>query len=517
MGLFGGKNKEAAKKGPAPAEAPTSTRRSVRRVVPTKPGQARPGSPAARPATRQAPAPAPVARQQDEMAIDDVQLPPPEIDQLDLGSAPPAADPTPARPPSTRPILASAAPDFAGDLGAARSGPARTGDGLLVEFLTGKAGLMSAEQAAAVSQKAGQEGLPLDEAAVRMGLITEEQLVNALSQETWVPHLKVDKYEIRKKALDTITREDAVHYGVFPVDKLGSLLTLAMVNPLDAESIRALEQKTGLDIKKVVASRGEINQAIDKYYGGKVVASDGSRSFTQDSDVPAKSATQMLRGADAVVDTVSDPLPDLASEPVAIPSPFDSTPPKPASNIQPEISADIQDIDDLLGGEETIAPAIIEPVSIKPEESSDALELSDAAISPAAHQSDLDFGEAPKADTSALSKPMIGDDRHPTEELPLPLAAPSAAGSRAPRAGRPGELPSATARITAGGTAGAKVVNLVPVLEDEFRYAISHGKAKVFERWVALQTRNRIVNAVTVEKELDGVLAQLYVAVRKAG
>jgi len=59
---------------------------------------------------------------------------------------------------------------------------------------------------------------------VRLGLITEDQLVNALSQETWVPHLKVDKYEIRKKALDTITKEDAQHFGVFPVDKLGSLL-----------------------------------------------------------------------------------------------------------------------------------------------------------------------------------------------------------------------------------------------------------------------------------------------------
>jgi hypothetical protein len=64
---------------------------------------------------------------------------------------------------------------------------------------------------------------------------------------------------------------------------------------------------------------------------------------------------------------------------------------------------------------------------------------------------------------------------------------------------------------------GSKVVNLVPVLEEEFRYAISHGKSKVFERWVALQSRNRIINAVAVEKELEPIMAKLYASPRKVG
>ena len=41
----------------------------------------------------------------------------------------------------------------------------------------------------------------------------------------------------------------AFRQSYFPVDKLGSLLTMAMVNPLDQETIRSLEGKTGLDIK----------------------------------------------------------------------------------------------------------------------------------------------------------------------------------------------------------------------------------------------------------------------------
>ena len=72
----------------------------------------------------------------------------------------------------------------------------------------------------------------------------------ALTKECWVPHLKVDKYEIRK-ALSTISLEDIQRYGVFPVDKLGSILNLAMINPLDESAIQHIDSKTGLEVKKL--------------------------------------------------------------------------------------------------------------------------------------------------------------------------------------------------------------------------------------------------------------------------
>lgn len=514
MGFFGGKNKDAVRKtgtaASAGAQVPSTNRRSVRRVVPSGVKNAahvaKPGAPAARPAT----APASTPRG-DEIGVDDVQLPPGAAnlgsEGLDLGGGA-ATDsdptPTPSRPPSTRPILASAAPAFSGglsDLGSGRGGPARTGDNDLLQFLTGKAGLLDEAKAATVRVKAEKEAIAIDAAAVQLGMITEEQLVNALSQETWVPHLKVDKYEIRKKALDTVSREDAAHFGVFPVDKLGSLLTLAMVNPLDVETIRTLEQKTGLDIKKVVATRGEINQAIDRYYGGKVAASEGTRSFTQEVSESPRSSTQMIADAAPKVETE-----EVVPPPPSFDEPVLATP----ASIQPDFSADIQDIDDLLGGEDAIAPAIIEPISIKPEDIADANDLGDAVIAPAAND-EFALEDAPQVAASALDKPTLEPsayDKKKTDEVKVAAApAPRRAGAE-PR--------SATARFSAGGNVAGKAVNLTPVLEDEFRYAISHGKGKIFERWAALQSRNRIVNAVSVEKDLDHILAGLYAAPRKA-
>lgn len=564
MGFFGGKNKKPEDEG---KETGKVNRPSRRVIAPGQSGtgpHAKPAAPAAPAAQRPGSAPAPAAPAKPGTAPQRppsggtarVQRPgqPPTTTQtrpasdrkpaqddgliIGGGDAKPAVPQPVQRPKSKEPISASPQLDFAGDLASgARSGPCRTGDGALIEFLVNKAKLLSADQAAQVRAAASNDGLPLDVVATRQGAITEDQLVSALTSECWVPHLKVDKYEIRKKALDTISREDAVHFGVFPVDKLGSLLTLAMVNPLDAETIRVLESKTGLDIKKVVATRTEITQGIEKYYSGQVQAKEGSIGFTQ--DVEAKSVTQMLSNV-AVKDTA-------AHRPAAAPAPAPAAPapaPAPAAkapahdNIVPEI----QDIDDLLSSDEVIAPAIIEPIGIEPiaaepesiplgdlepiQIAASEIEVAEEpALAPAATSSessllDLDVditGSEPGQALEPVIKPAA--PKPAPAPAPAPKAAPSAPITSAPIA--PSAPLAPTARPAAAPTrpvapAAPQFVNLVPVMEEEFQHAITHGKAHVFEKWVGLQTRNRIINAVAVESDLEAVLGPLYAHPKRA-
>ncbi len=480
------------------------------------------------------------------------------------------------RPKSREPISLgqSEPPKFAGalNIGSARKGgPCRTGDDALMDFLQNKASLIDAGQAGSVRSKADQEALPIDVAAVQLGFITEDQMVNALTQECWVPHLKVDKYEIRKKALDTIARDDAMHYGVFPVDKLGSLLTLAMVNPLDAETIRVLEAKTSLDIKKVVATRSEITQGIEKYYSGQVQVAEVSRSFTQ--DIEPKSVTQMMSKVAAPPPSTSQSPPSRQLPAVHQPPPA----PAPADNIVPEI----QDIDDLLSSDEAIAPAIIEPISLKADaeivpmepavhtpqvvEAIEAIEAPPLVAPPPLTVApppllpgDLSFEEAPAAEVqqqsltrkvqpTAPAKPPLPAPEFefadapisaPPPKRPAPAPTPSAppapvAPPRAPAptpAARPAEPaakasgtaaqakggPSATSRfVGTGRTEKSGVINLIPVMEEEFQHAITHGKSHVFEKWVGLQSRNRIINAQVVDNEMETLLAGLYASPRQ--
>lgn len=524
----------------------------------------------------------------------------------------PSAEPAPARPKTREPILDSQPLAFSGDLSTASgagTGPVRTGDQALLDFLVNKANLITQDQAAAARQRAEADQTAIDVALVAQGAVTEDQLVSALTQECWVPHLRVDKYEIRKKALDTIAREDAIRCSVFPVDKLGSLLTLAMVNPLDTETIRQLEGKTGLDIKKVVATRSEINQGIEKYYSGAVQAKDTSISFTQ--DVEPKSVTQMLHNVSvkdqqaAAVAPVPEPTLDM-DEPAIV------TPPKSMPTPSIDVVPEIEDIDDLLSSDEVIAPAIIEPIGIEPIAADEIIEdiepaaipvneiepiginpgaaepisdeFSDIAISepePVARSQEssdlidigamdlsLDDTEAvvPKAKAPApapisdlLPAPefLVDDEDSDArisvpapkgiEELslddipaakapapapaPIPVAKPAApapipVAKPAAPAPTPVAKPAAPAPVAKPAAPAAKapvakptvqVINLIPVMEEEFQHAITHGKAHLFERWVGLQTRNRIINGVAVEAELDELLAGLYAAPRRVG
>ena len=543
----GGKSAEPAGAS-APPAAPTVNKTAI-----IKPSAPRPSAPSPSPAK----ASDRVMRQPNAAA---------NANEPDIISAPPA------RPKGKDPIAvgSSKPPEFSGGLGSSgrRDGPCRSGDSALFDFLRNKAKLLGDDQIAHVREKSNNDSQPIDVAAVELGYITEEQMVNALTQECWVPHLKVDKYEIRKKALDTITREDATHFGVFPVDKLGSLLTLAMVNPLDAETIRVLESKTGLDIKKVVATRSEIAQGIEKYYSGKVQAKDSSLAFTQ--DVEPKSVTQMM----SKVGPSTPPAPPSRPMPVVN---INIT----ADNIVPEI----QDIDDLLSSDEAIAPAIIEPISLKAEAEVIPVEpvmmeplepelatiepvvpefISEAIFAPSARPSaplkptsapsaknqdgsggfeiadisptandptltrkhsptapvispvssiapefEIDHGtpvvKSPAIAPAALvpAKPPVASIAPPAPNRPLPPARPASPNRTDSR--------PATSRFTGTGRSERSgIINLIPVTEEEFQHAITHGKSHVFEKWVGLQSRNRIINAVSIEAEFDVLLAGLY-------
>jgi len=255
-----------------------------------------------------------------------------------------------------------------------------------------------------------------------------------------------------------------------------------------------------------------------------------------------------------------------------------------ADNIVPEI----QDIDDLLSSDEAIAPAIIEPISLKAEAEvipveplmMEPLEPEFATIEPvvptftpepsfappklskpAAAKHDEPSGDFEIADMPATANDPTLTKKHaptpvapaasgqiapefelddgsspapvaPVAKAPAPLAkAPAPAAPVKPVAPIAPAAPSrptpalhpatsshrasdprpATSRFT--GTARSErsgIINLIPVTEEEFQHAITHGKSHVFDKWVGLQSRNRIINAVAIENELDVLLAGLY-------
>ena len=521
MGLFGRRKKKEEEERREQEAQQRDARRRSRRIV--TPGAAQGGPPAGARAqgssrvTRVPSRSAPVA--QPGQAPRPAQQAPPQLppqikpsqQPVTRPAAPPPAPPPVALGPTVqrgdgqKPITETNEITFTGSLQGGGDAQSSSGEAALISFLVDKVSILDAGQAQQAQEKAKAENIPFDVACYRLEFMTEEQLVNALTQECWVPHLKVDKYEIRQKALDAIDQADARAFSVLPVDKLGNILNLAMVNPLDVDAISQLELKTGLDIKKVVAARSEIDRGIDHYYGsGQPVAKAGGLDIEQDHE--SHRVTRMLQNVSVV---------DTKAVPAAAPEPAPARPSAPL-NVVPEID----DIDDLLSGDDEVAPTVIEAISIDLDEiepefddgdvavvdpaeialDDSALEpaISGVGVSPASPVAREETNDFLPTDASRSAPPPA-----PAVSPPVPAPAPAAAASaaKAPTSAFVGERSKARS---------SNMVDLVPVMEEEFQHAITHGKSRVFEKWTSLQTRNRILNAVPVENELTEVLAVVF-------
>lgn len=131
---------------------------------------------------------------------------------------------------------------------------------LLQEGLIQRAQL---EEALAVQDR---EGGKLIEILVRLKHLDKDALHRFLSKQPGVAAIELSRVQIEREWLELIPREMALRELVLPIDRLGKLLTVAMACPLDAVTIAAVEQHTGLKVKAMLCRLDDIHAAVRRYY-----------------------------------------------------------------------------------------------------------------------------------------------------------------------------------------------------------------------------------------------------------
>ena len=102
---------------------------------------------------------------------------------------------------------------------------------------------------------------------VKLGHMTERQLVEALSQHFRVPSVDLAAMEIDESVLKIIPADLARKYTILPVGKMGATITVAMIDPTNVFAMDDVKFMTGYKVEPVVASETAIRMAIDRYYG----------------------------------------------------------------------------------------------------------------------------------------------------------------------------------------------------------------------------------------------------------
>jgi type IV pilus assembly protein PilB len=134
-----------------------------------------------------------------------------------------------------------------------------------------QAGLITEEDLGTALTEHKRTGERLGVVLVRMNLATEKQIAKALAFQLGFPYINLAENPPDPSAVVLIPKDVALKRVCVAVRLEKNLLTVAMSDPLLFSLVQDLEFQTGYRIKQVVATRGDINEAIETGYPDKAL------------------------------------------------------------------------------------------------------------------------------------------------------------------------------------------------------------------------------------------------------
>lgn len=155
---------------------------------------------------------------------------------------------------------------------------------------------------------------------VRVGVLSEQDRVRYIGKQLGIPYVNLAEHHIDTNTTHLINGQTALRLWSLPFERTAANVTVAMANPLDINALDELKALTGLDIEAVIASKEDIQEAVQKIYGNGAdnlsdlvvsamkAVGDGSQEELE------KELLDGSKEADAVLMTSTSPVIRLANE-----------------------------------------------------------------------------------------------------------------------------------------------------------------------------------------------------------
>ena len=111
-----------------------------------------------------------------------------------------------------------------------------------------------------------EKGGLLGQILVSLGYTTEESIAQAITVQYGLPYLPLSGYEIDTDVAKMIPEHVAKQFGLIAIDHVGTILTVAMSNPLNHQAIEDIEMITHCKAQVFVSTLTDVNEAIKKSY-----------------------------------------------------------------------------------------------------------------------------------------------------------------------------------------------------------------------------------------------------------
>ena len=111
------------------------------------------------------------------------------------------------------------------------------------------------------------EGLRLDRALIQLGFLTEQQLLEIMSQQLHLPLVQLQEVTIAPEILRALPSKVVYRKRLVPISRENGVLQVATSDAFDLYAFDDLRLSTGLDIQPVLAAREDIEKVIKSHYG----------------------------------------------------------------------------------------------------------------------------------------------------------------------------------------------------------------------------------------------------------
>ena len=112
-------------------------------------------------------------------------------------------------------------------------------------------------------------GEVIGQVAVRMGLVTPEQVTEGLAEQWGMPVVNLEETNIAAKVLELVPPTMAELYKIMPISLKNEVLTVAMADPQNVGALDDLRNFLGYDVRGAVSSEADVAKAIQRYYTEK--------------------------------------------------------------------------------------------------------------------------------------------------------------------------------------------------------------------------------------------------------
>ncbi len=135
--------------------------------------------------------------------------------------------------------------------------------------------IITPEQLKKALEQQREGGGFLGQILIEQKAVSQDTLISYLAKQCQIPHLSLLNYRIGPESLSQVPKELCLKHYLIPVDKMGRILTLAMVNPLDTEALEEIKKHCpDLRIKPVLCSWEHFQTTIKQVYSQEVEKPD---------------------------------------------------------------------------------------------------------------------------------------------------------------------------------------------------------------------------------------------------